>query len=214
MRKSSILDALFPKARQQILAVFFMSPGREWYLSALARHLRVRPSSLQRELASLTKAGILRWRKDGNRTYYQAETASPVFEGLHGLLLRTAGLREVLIEGIEPFKDRIQVAFVYGSVARDEERAASDIDLMVIGRVGLSELVPALKDAEDQLGRSVNPSIYPTDEFARKLAEGHHFLKAVMKGKKLFILGDRHDLDAALESQPSAKARDKQARAR
>jgi predicted nucleotidyltransferase len=211
MRNTSILDALFPKVRQQILATFLMSPAREWYLSKLARHLRVRPSSLQRELTSLTEAGILRRRKDGNRTCYQAETDSPIFEHLHGLLLRTAGLRDVLIEGIERFGNRVQVAFVYGSVARDEECAASDIDLMVIGRLGLSELVPALKDAEDRLGRPVNPSIYPAEEFARKLAEGHHFLKTIMNGKKLFILGDRHDLAAALESQSSAKARDKQA---
>jgi DNA-binding transcriptional ArsR family regulator len=89
MRKIRPLDALFPKTRQGILAALYMDPLREWYLSDLARHLRVQPSSLQRELASLVGAGILRRRADGNRIYYAAEVDSPLFGDLHGLLLRT-----------------------------------------------------------------------------------------------------------------------------
>src|SRR4051794_35823932 len=96
MRNSSPLDALFPKTRQAVLATVYMDPSREWYLSDLARHIGVTPSSLQREIVSLVRAGILRRREDGNRAYYKAETESPIFGDLHGLLLRTAGLRDVL----------------------------------------------------------------------------------------------------------------------
>src|ERR1700736_5604123 len=114
MRKTSQLDALFPKTRQAVLATVYMHPGREWYLSDLARHIGVAPSSLQRELANLVEAGILRRRSDGNRTYYGAETESPVFEDLYGLLLRTAGLKDVLAASLKRHRRRIQVAFVYG----------------------------------------------------------------------------------------------------
>jgi uncharacterized protein len=214
MRKTSPLDALFPKTRQAVLATVYMDPTREWYLSDLARHIGVTPSSLQRELVSLVQAGILRRREDGNRAYYSAETESPIFGDLHGLLLRTAGLRDVLAESLEPFRDRVRVAFVYGSLARQEEQPRSDIDLMVIGSVGLAELAPALKHAEERLLRPVNPSIYSPEEIAEKLASGHHFLETVMSKEKLFVLGDKDDLAAATQYEPRPDAPNEQARAR
>src|ERR1700678_828048 len=144
MRKSSPIDVLIPKTRKAVLATVYMQPTREWYLSDLARHLKVQPSSLQRELANLVGGGILRKRVDGNRAYYSAETNGPIFDDFYGLILRTAGIRDGLAENIEPFRKRIIAAFVYGSLARQEERATSDIDLMVIGDVGLAELAPTI----------------------------------------------------------------------
>jgi predicted nucleotidyltransferase len=213
MRKDRLLDALFPRTRQAILATALLDPTREWYLSDLARHLGVRPSSLQRELANLAEGGILRRRVDGNRTYYRAETDSPIFGDLRELMLKTAGLRECLADALAPFRDRIQAAFVYGSVARSDAHAASDIDLMIVGRLGLSELAQALREAEGALLRPVNPSIYTAEEFARKLAEGHHFLAGVMQEKKVFILGDGNDLEVALGRKASPAAHHEQARA-
>src|SRR5262245_60076638 len=207
MRKiSGQLDALFPMTRQVILAAVYLDPKREWYLSDLARHLKVQPSSLQRELANLVAAGILRRREDGNRAYYSAETENPFFGDLRGLLLKTAGHRDVLAESLEPFRDRITVAFVYGSFARGEEQPRSDVDLMVIGRVGLAELAPALKDVEGRLLRPVNPSIYSPEEVAEKLAAGHHFLTTVMSAEKLFVLGGKDDLAGMTKREPPPDA--------
>jgi predicted nucleotidyltransferase len=214
MRKKRVLDALFPKTRQGVLATVYMDPTREWYLSDLARHLKVRPSSLQRELASLVETGILRRRADGNRTYYSAETESPIFGDLHGLLLRTAGLRDVLADSLERIRDRIDVAFVFGSVARKDEQPASDVDLMIIGRIGLVELARVLKDAEDVLLRPVNPAVYTSAEVAEKLAAGHHFVTTVMSGEKLFVLGGPNDLAAALKREVRPDPHDEQAGAR
>src|SRR5437868_819545 len=134
MRKIRALDALFPRTRQAVLATVYRDPARRWYLSELARHLKVQPSSLQRELASLASAGILRRWDDGNRAYYSAEIEGPIFADLQGLLLRTAGLRDVLADALEPLRDSLTVAFIYGSLARREERPQSDVDLMVVGR--------------------------------------------------------------------------------
>jgi DNA-binding transcriptional ArsR family regulator len=168
MRRKGALNALFPGTRQAVLAATLMDPAREWYLSDLARHIGVSPSSLQRELASLVDAEILRRRVDGNRVYYRAEADNPIFGDLRGLLLRTAGLKDVLADCLAGPRSRIDVAFVCGSVARGDERASSDVDLMVIGGVGLSGLAPALKDAEARLLRSVNPSVYRAEEVAEK----------------------------------------------
>jgi predicted nucleotidyltransferase len=210
MRKN-LLDALFPKTRQAVLAATVMNYRREWYLSDLARHLKVQPSSLQRELGNLVAAGILRRRDEGNRTYYQADMDCPVFGDLYGMLMRTVGLRDVLAEKLAPFADRIQSAFVYGSIARAEERSESDVDLMVIGDVGLAELAPALRSAEHLLSRPVNPSIYSPEEIAEKLAVGHHFLTTVMSKEKLFVIGSKDDLAAVSQRKPRADAPDEQA---
>ena len=201
MRKTSPLDALFPKTRQAVLATTYLNPSREWYLSDLARHLDVTPSSLQRELASLVRAGILRRKEHGNRTYYSAEAESPIFEDLRGLLLRTVGLRDVLVELLEPFRNRILVAFLYGSFARNDARPGSDIDLMVISRIGLAELAPVLRQAETKLLRPLNPSVYTPEEVAEKLALGHHFLGMLMSGEKLFVLGSEDDLARIAQRQ-------------
>ncbi len=211
MRKFTSLDALFPKTRQAVLSVLYLDPTREWYLSDLARHLKSQPSSLQRELANLVAGGLLRRRDDGNRAYYIAERESPIFGDLQGLLLRTTGLRDVLARFLEPFRDRIAVAFVHGSLARKEEQPRSDVDLMVIGRLGLAELAGALKDVEERLLRPVNPSIYSPGEIAEKLAAGHHFLSAVMSKEKLFVIGDQDDLAAATERETRSDAPDEQA---
>ncbi len=213
MRKTSPIDALLPKTRQAVLSTVYMDSSREWYLSELARHIGVTPSSLQREVGSLVRAGILRRRDDGNRAYYSAETESPIFGDLYGLLLRTVGLRDVLAVSLEPFRKRIAVAFVYGSLARHDQHAKSDVDLMVIGRVGLAEVAPALKHAEGKLLRPVNPSIYTRKEIAEKLASGHHFVSAVMSKEKLFVLGGADDLAAATEREASSDAPNEQARA-
>ena len=211
MRKRTSLDALFPKTRQMVLATTLIDPSREWYLSDLARHLKLQPSSLQRELASLVEAGILRRRIDGNRSYYSAEPDCPILGDLQGLLVKTAGLKDVLVHCLKPFQSVIEVAFVYGSIARKTEHATSDIDLMVVGSLGLSDIAPLLTEAESRLLRPINPTIYQPEAFATKLGMGHHFLNTVMNGEKLFVLGNEDDLEATLKREKRSGAHDEPA---
>ena len=177
MRKTlSALDSLFPSVRQSVLAATLTRPEKWWYLSELAEFLHKRPSSLQRELSSLEQSGILQQRKDGRRTYFKAETRSPIFRELRSIFEKTAGLIPTLRHALRPFDDKIICAFVYGSVARREEHATSDVDLMVIGDVGLAELAPPLRKAEKRLGREVNVTNYSVDEFRKKVAQNDHFV--------------------------------------
>jgi predicted nucleotidyltransferase len=197
MRKTlSALDSLFPSVRQGVLAATLTRPEKWWYLSELAEFLHTRPSSLQRELRSLEQSGILQLRKDGRRTYFKAETRSPIFRELRSLFEKTVGLISTLRVALRPFENNIVCAFVYGSIARREEHATSDVDLMVIGNVGLGELAPSLRKAEKHLGREVNVTNYSENEFRKKVAEGGHFLTTVLKGSRQFVKGEQGDLDA------------------
>jgi predicted nucleotidyltransferase len=197
MRKTpSALDNLFPYVRQGVLAATLTRPEKWWYLSELAEFLHTRPSSLQRELRSLERSGILQQRKDGRRTYFRAETRSPIFRELRGIFEKTFGLVPTLKQALRPFENKITCSFVYGSVARGEERATSDVDLMVIGNVGLAQLSPVLLKAEKRLGREVNVTDYSIQEFRKKAREGDHFLTTVLKGSLQFVKGEQIDLDA------------------
>jgi predicted nucleotidyltransferase len=195
MRKSSALEALFPTVRGGLLAATLTRPDKWWYLSELAQFLHTTPSSLQRELKALVAGGILQQRREGTRIYFKAETQSPVFRELRGLLEKTAGLLPALQLALEPLGDRIACAFVYGSIARGQERALSDVDLMVIGSVGLAQLSPVLRKAETRLGREVNVTSYSAGEFRDKVAAKDHFLTAVLRGPKRFVKGSQRDLD-------------------
>jgi len=195
MRNSSVLSSLFPHVRQGVLAATFTQPEKWWYLSELADRLRTRPSSLQRELSALVASGILAHRREGKRAYFKAQTESPVFRELQQLFEKTAGLLPILEGMLKPFGDKLQCAFVYGSVARRREHTMSDVDLMVIGRIGLADLSPALRKVEERLGREVNVTAYSPEEFRGKVGSGDHFLTAVLRGHKQFVKGGQGDLD-------------------
>jgi predicted nucleotidyltransferase len=194
MRKTRPLDALLPKTRQGILAAMFARPDKAWYASELARHLGVPSSSLQREFQDLTEAGILKNHRQGRMQYYQPNTNSPIYVDLRRLLLKTAGLTDVLAEALKPLAKKIRLAFVYGSMASGEERSDSDIDFMVIGEVSPVDLALPLRSARDALGREINPSVYTPSEYLRRKAAKDHFLTQVLTKPRLFVVGSDHDL--------------------
>ena len=198
MRKEPSLRALFPTVRGELLAATLTQPDKWWYLSELAQFLRTTPSSLQRELTALVDGGILQRRRDGSRVYFKAETQSPLFPELRGLLEKTAGLLPTLRQAFEPFEERIDCAFVYGSVARRQEHALSDVDLLVVGEIGLADLAPAVRKAETRLGREVNVTNYSRHEFGKQVAAKDHFLSVVLRGPKVFVKGSQSDLDEAV----------------
>lgn len=198
MRKTAALVALFPTVRGHVLAATLTQPDRWWYLSELAQFIGTTPSSLQRELKALVDSGILEQRREGTRSYFKAETRSPLFPELRGLLEKTAGLLPTLRQALEPFAGQIDCAFVYGSVARRQEHALSDVDLLVIGAVGLAELAPALRKVEARLGREVNVTSFSADEFGKNVAAKDHFVSEVLRGPKEFLKGSQHDLDKAI----------------
>lgn len=196
MRKSALLESLFPKTRQGVLAATLTQPEKWWFLSELAEFMGTTPSSLQRELSSLVDTGILERRREGTRVYVRAEKRSPIYRELRGIIEKTAGIIPTIRITLAPIGRKIICAFIYGSLARAQEHATSDIDLMIIGQVGLSELTPALRKVERALGRDLNATTYSADEFHDKIEKNDHFLTAVLKRSKQFVKGSERELDA------------------
>jgi predicted nucleotidyltransferase len=189
MRNVRTLDALLPKTRQGILAATLVQPEKAWYAAELAHRLGVPSSSLQRELHDLSEAGILKTSRQGRMVYYQANRDSPVFPDLRGLLLKTAGLVDVLAQALKPVAAKVATAFVYGSIAAGSDETDSDIDLMVVGQVSPQDLALPLRRARESLGREINPTVYTPAEFERKHAANDPFLRQVLDRPKLLVLG-------------------------
>jgi predicted nucleotidyltransferase len=206
IRKKRPVDALFPKARRDILAATYGQPEHWWYLSELAQQFNTTPSSLQRELQSLVSSGILRQRRDGRRTYFQAESGSPIFGELQGIIFKTLGVERALKDVIAKFDDRVACAFLYGSVARRQEHTLSDVDLMLIGPIGLSERSPSLRMLEKKFGREINVKCYSPKEFRNKVEAENHFITSVLKGEKTFLKGDKDEMESLAGKQDRAAA--------
>ncbi len=195
MRKPNLSNTLFSKTRNGVLAATFGQPERWWYLSELADWLDTSPSSLQRELKALSSTGILKTRRDGNRIYFQAEADSPIFNPLRELVAQTLGVIPALKESLIQFAAQTEFVFIYGSMARGEEKSTSDVDLLIIGSIGLAELAPTLRRLEKKFKREFNATCFAPEEFKEKARCGNHFLTTVLKDEKIFIRGDADDLD-------------------
>lgn len=192
---TSTADALFPAVRQRVLAVLFGSPDRSFYANELIALARSGTGAVQRELASLLAAGLVTVRDQGNQKHYQANAASPVFAELRGLVLKTVGLADVLRAALAPLAGQITMAFVYGSVARREDTAASDVDVLIVSdALGYAEVFGALESAAQTLGRAINPTLYTRAELARRRAQDNVFVTRVLDQPRIWLMGDEEAL--------------------
>jgi uncharacterized protein len=191
---SPLGQILFGDTRRAILALLYGHTEEQFYLRELVRRTETALGATQRELKKLTDAELVTRVRRGNQVYYQANSANPIFAELKSILTKTAGIRDVVQQALDPVKDRVRVAFVYGSVARGTEIASSDIDIMVIGDVGFGEVASCLSAVESKLGREVNPTVYPPSEYVAKLKKRNHFLRSVLEERKVFVVGDEHEL--------------------
>jgi predicted nucleotidyltransferase len=199
---SSAADALFPKVRQRVLAVLFGTPDRSFYTNEVIGLAQSGAGAVQRELADLAAAGLLTVRKQGNQKHFQANVASPVFAELRGLVLKTMGLADVLRAALASLAPQIEQAFVFGSMARQEDTAASDVDLLVVSdTLGYGDVLGALEDASQTLGRPINPAIYTAADFRARLQGDNAFINRVMQQPKIGLIGQeqspQHEPDQA-----------------
>jgi predicted nucleotidyltransferase len=185
---------LFGVTRRRVLAWLFGHPGERFYLRQLVRRSGAAQGAVQRELQLLVDARILRRTVEGRHVYYQVNRESPIFPELRALLLKTAGVVEVVREALAPLTGGVRAAFVFGSAARGELRSDSDVDVLVVGDVTFSEVAAALVIAQERLGRDVIPTVYPSAEFRRKLRDGNHFLTTVLREPHLFAVGGPDEL--------------------
>ncbi len=143
--------------------------------------------------------GLIVRHRVGNQVHYKANDSSSIFPELKSLLVKTSGVAESLRQALVPLSDRISISFIYGSFAKGTENANSDVDLVIIGSGTFSEVNTALSEVQDKLGREINPSVYPVEEFVSKLSNGNHFLVSIVDEPKIFVIGSQDEFGKLVE---------------
>lgn len=190
----SLADALFSKTTKAVISRLFCHPDRSWHLRELARAANVSPTMLSREIDVLASAGIVMDERDGNRRRISANSNCPIFGELMGIARKTAGVADVIAEALSAIEG-IDCAFIFGSVARGEERPGSDVDVCVIGLATHREVMSAMASIEESLGRPVNAIVYTPNEIRRKVADENAFVSRMLVAEKIFVMGGSDELE-------------------
>jgi predicted nucleotidyltransferase len=195
LRPLSLADALFSGTQQRVLGLLFGSPGRSFYANELIGLAGAGSGAVQRELARLEQSGLVNSRRVGNQKHYQANPKSPLFREICSIVQKTVGLAEPLREALRPLASQIVAAFVYGSVAKREDTATSDIDLMVVSdALAYPDVYSALEAASDRVRRTVNPTILSRKALAKRAKGDNAFVTRVLSQPKIWLIGDEHAL--------------------
>ena len=194
---AQLMDSLFPKVRQRVLGLLFGYPERDFYTNEIIRLIHMGHGVVQRELEKLSAAGILKFVVVGNQKHYQANDKAPLYDEVLGIVLKTIGLDIVLSQALKLCPKTINIAFIYGSIAKQTDTAASDIDILLIGNdLTYIDVFSILSEAEMQLKRKINPTIYSATEWQKKRQANNHFIKKVLEQPKIFLIGTEDELES------------------
>jgi predicted nucleotidyltransferase len=190
-----LADALFSSTQQRVLGFLFGQPERSFFATELIGLVGAGSGAVQRELARLEQSGLVTITRIGNQKHYQANMQSPIYGELSNIIRKTVGLVDPILEALSPLANEISAAFVFGSVAKRKETAASDIDLLVISNsVDYADLFEVLQAAEARLARKINPTVYTPADWRQKQVEGNAFVVKISARPKLFLIGSEKDL--------------------
>ena len=194
MIDNSLSSGLFGKTRQAVLALLYGRADSSFYTKQVLDAVKIGHGTVQRELKNLTDAGIIIREVQGRQVYYRANEKCPIFNELKSIVRKTFGVADVLRQALAPKADKVRAAFIFGSVARSADDRRSDIDLMVVGSVTFGDVVSLIGPAEGKLGREITPVVYPVAEFKKKVKGDNHFIKTVLEGEKIFVMGGEDEL--------------------
>jgi predicted nucleotidyltransferase len=199
MNENLLCSGLFGKTRQAVLALLYGRTDSSFYTKQILDGVKIGRGTVQRELKNLTDTGIIIREVQGRQVYYRANTQCPIFDELKSIVRKTFGVADVIRQSLAASADKIRIAFIFGSVARSADDRRSDIDLMVVGRISFGDVVSLLGPAEEKLAREINPVVYPIAEFKKKVKDDHYFVRTVLEGEKIFVIGDDHELGRLAE---------------
>ena len=185
---------LSSRTRAEIFRLLFGMSDQELHLREIQRRSGMNDSTIRQELRKLVRLGLVKDRKDSNRIYYKANRSHPLYPEVNNLVLKTVGLVDILKDALRD--ERIQVAFVFGSIAEGNETALSDVDLFVIGKLGLRTISGLLTGVSEKIGREINPHVMSVNELRKRIEAGEHFISGLIKSPKLYIIGNKNDLKA------------------
>ena len=195
------IELMFGAYRRQLLATLMLRPDERFHVRELARMTGISAGSIHRELKAMAESGLLLRERVGNQVFYQANQACPVYPELAAIFRKTIGLAALLREALTEASGRIDLAFVFGSMASGRQTPASDVDVLVLGDVSLAEVVKALSPLQATLGRDVNPVAMTVERFSRDLGRQDRFATRVLQEPKVFVIGNEGEFAELVEDR-------------
>ncbi len=189
-----LAEILSSRVRSEIFRLLFGVSERQLHVREIERRTSLSIATVRQELQKLFRMQLVESQRDGNRLYYRANKGHPLYADIRNIVLKTSGMVDILREVLD--KEGVKIAYVFGSMASNQEGATSDVDLMVIGDVGLRTLSGWLSGVSEQIGREINPHVMNRAEFRKRKQSRDHFITRVLESEKLFIKGSEHDLEA------------------
>lgn len=194
MQSAILGEALFTKSQQKVLGLLYGRPDETFYLNEIVRFADIGKGTIKRELERMQASGLLTMRRIGNQNHYQANKDCPIYDEILSIVRKTFGLVDIIRSALAPLDEIIELAFIFGSVASGKETATSDIDLMIIGDVGFTEVVSALYSIQETLGREINPKIYSRGEWTQIKNKKDAFIKEILEKPRMDVIGDANEL--------------------
>ena len=191
---SILHEILSSRVRSEIFRLLFGVSDRQLHIREMERRTGLSVATVRQELQKLLRIQLVEAQRSGNRLYYRANKGHPLYLDIRSMVLKTSGMVDILRDTLD--KEGVMMAFVFGSVASNQEGATSDVDLMVIGDVGLRTLSGWLSGVSEKIGKEVNPHVMTENEFRKRRLSHDHFLTHVLESEKFFIKGSEHDLEA------------------
>jgi DNA-binding transcriptional ArsR family regulator len=189
-----LAELLSSRVKAEIFRLLLGVFDQELHVREIGRRSGLANATVRQELKRLTRLGLVTGRQDGNRIYYRANQQHPLYLDIRNLVMKTCGMVHVLQQALT--QEAVRLAFVFGSIARGADKAHSDVDLMVIGEIGLRQLGKSLSGVAARIGREINPHILGAEEFAKRKKARDHFLTTVLAAPKLFVVGNENELKA------------------
>lgn len=202
------IEFMFSPYRRELLARLFLHPDEQFHVRELERMTGISAGSLHRELKAMADSGLLLREKVGNQVFYRPDTECPIYEELAAIFRKTMGLALVLQDALTKLSDRIEFAFVFGSMASGRQKAGSDVDICVLGKVSLLDVVKALLPAKETLRREMNPVVMTVGKFLQQSVKQDRFVTRVIGEPKVFVLGKEDDLAELVENRAARRTRD------
>lgn len=195
-RSKSLSNVLFSKARQRLLGLLYSHPEKDFYTNEIIRHTNMGSGAIQRELELLSRVGLIITQTVGNQKRYKANKRSLLYNELRSIIVKTFGLADVLREALKPLQEKILLAFIFGSIAKQTDTVNSDIDIMLIGNdLTYSDFFNKITEVESKLERKINPTFHTPQEWVQKITEKNNFLTKIISQPKIFLIGDEDELE-------------------
>jgi predicted nucleotidyltransferase len=206
LTSSNLAETLFGAYRRRVLGVLLLHPDQSFHMRELSRLTDVPAGSLHRELKQLSGCGLLMRWSVGNQVHFQANRRCPVFDELAGFFRKTTGLADVLREALLPLNEHIELAFVFGSVARGAEEWSSDVDVLVVGAISFEQVVHALYPTQEQLMREVNSVAISSENFRHEFQKNDRFIRRIVEEPKIFLIGTNDELEQLVQDRAAEGA--------